>query len=191
MNIGISVFAAFFFSFLANQASAACYFYDHRNYDGILKSLGSNWENKSLGTFNDRISSVRVGNTCTATVNSDSNYTGTSRTITANTAYLGDTWNDVISSVKCSCASLTRSAILYSDRDFKGRQMFVSIGMPISNVTDYMNDLTSSVKVPKNCELTLYVDERFKGNSIAFKSDTAFIGNLFNDLTSAAVLKCK
>lgn len=94
---------------LAAPAHAGIMLYEHINYGGKTYNAGTGYQ-KSLGSFNDKTSSLKVsGRNVTATLYEDVNFRGAKsvafqkgspdlRTWATN-AWPGDTWNDRASSV--------------------------------------------------------------------------------------------
>ena len=87
--------------------ASAC-FYEHRDYGGRYTCWGVG-SNPSIGNFNDIISSIKILNGAVVTVYQHPGYAGKSRVITTSQAYLGDEWNDIISSIRITAPEKTAS----------------------------------------------------------------------------------
>src|SRR5207249_8174109 len=51
------------------------------------------------------------------------------------------------------------------------------------------NDQLSSLRVPEGWRVTLFSDARFSGMEKTFTSDTPWVGDDFNDITSAVLVE--
>jgi len=82
-------------------SSQAAEFFVDRNFAGRSVALPSgayDIERVEGSVGNDTISSIRVASGYQVTVYTDSGFAGRSKTFTADTAYVGDDFNDAISS---------------------------------------------------------------------------------------------
>lgn len=82
--------------------------YQNGNFGGKVLPLA---KGDSSGFFtkewNDQVSSIKVPDGCALTVYENNNYGGSSRTYPSGKhKWVGDGWNDKISSAKCSCTKL-------------------------------------------------------------------------------------
>lgn len=84
--------------------SPFCTVYEHANYRGWAMRISADQDMAYVGDpSNDLISSVRVNGGCQLVAYIDANYEGEERVFTQNTRYVGNNWNDQISSVSCQC----------------------------------------------------------------------------------------
>lgn len=75
---------------------------------------------------------------------------------------------------------------IYADRNFSGASMTLQAGTyDLTKPGAVGNDSISSVKVPSGWTVTLYADTGLQGASKAFTSDTAYVGDDFNDVASS------
>lgn len=87
----------------AETAATGCMAYEHRDFDGRRQDLGRNRHFSYVGDrMNDKISSFRVSRGCHVVVWEHRNKGGVS-TGFDECQYIGDDWNDSISSWSCIC----------------------------------------------------------------------------------------
>jgi predicted alpha-1,6-mannanase (GH76 family) len=93
---------------LASNFDKAFFFKDY-NYGGYTAALVPGRYTKAqlnaMGILDNDISSLTVPKGYTVTVYVNDNFSGTSTTFTANTSYVGASWNDTISSLVISAAA--------------------------------------------------------------------------------------
>lgn len=175
-------------------AQIACALYEHDNYRGhsLIIGAGQRFSNVGAG-WNDKASSVRVGPGCTLTLYQHSNFSGDQRTVTGDTASLGNLWNDQTSSASCQCTrGVDRFCRFYADVNFNGANRGVAENTSLRYVGDAWNDKISSVKVPQGCSLRVYQHRDFGGDSRVFAAgDYAAVGALWNDQASSLQCSCR
>jgi hypothetical protein len=90
----------------ATHAADRCIVYENKNFDGITLKLNMNQSVPALpDSIDNKISSVRVRQGCILVGFADTNFKGQSETWgPGDYAMLPEGWNDVISSVQCSCS---------------------------------------------------------------------------------------
>lgn len=75
--------------------------YQHSNFGGTSQVLGiGSTDMNGLSGGNDQVSSVKVSSGCTAYLYEHAGFQGRVLKITSDTSWVGDSWNDVVSSVK-------------------------------------------------------------------------------------------
>jgi hypothetical protein len=81
-----------------------CLAYLHRDFAGpaITQNAGRGWSYVG-GSWNDKISSLRMRSGCRVVAYQHRDYQGDSTVFRGDHRYVGDLWNDQISSWKCSC----------------------------------------------------------------------------------------
>jgi len=85
------------------QQPAGCTFYEHNNYGGQSVTLNPNEQVSFWGTtWDNKISSLRIGGNCRLTGYTRALYNGRDETYAGDTPSLGD-MNDRISSAQCVC----------------------------------------------------------------------------------------
>ncbi|MFZ1387769.1 MAG: peptidase inhibitor family I36 protein [Thiolinea sp.] len=177
---------------VVGAAQANCEVFEHINYDGGRFSVLPGQSMPSVGpAWNDRISSVKVTNSCRLIAFQHDNYDGDRRVFTANTSSVGNLWNDQISSLQCQCPTPPQPAcLMYEHINFTGAVL--PVRGKLNSVGTAWNDRVSSVRVPNNCQLTVYEHIDYDGDSRSFGAGaTASVGNLWNDQISSAVCSCR
>src|SRR5436190_22994704 len=88
----------------AAQAEDVCTAYEHANYGGAAEGLAANGETP-MTAMNDKISSFKIRNPgrCYVEVYQDRDYKGASAVWRQDVGFVGNNWNDKISSWKCVC----------------------------------------------------------------------------------------
>lgn len=88
---------------LAQQHS--CVAYQRPDYRGESWGLAAN---KSTGKshISNKISGFKIRSGCYVQAYAGEDYTGRNRRFSGDTPYVGDAWNDVISSWRCICSNL-------------------------------------------------------------------------------------
>jgi hypothetical protein len=77
------------------------------------------------------------------------------------------------------------NVIVYADANFAGARQELGPGQFDIGQLSIGNDTISSLRVPSGWTVTLYEHAGFQGRAKTFTSDTAYVGDDFNDLTSA------
>jgi len=100
-----SVIALFWCSASVARAGDRCIAYENSNFDGLALALNTNQSMPALeASIDNKISSVRVHPGCILVAFADANFKGTSQTWgPGDYPTLPKGWDDVISSVQCSC----------------------------------------------------------------------------------------
>jgi hypothetical protein len=76
--------------------------------------------------------------------------------------------------------------VIYADRDFAGDSMTLQAGTyDLTTPGAVGNDAISSVKVPSGWTVTLYENTGQQGASKSFTSDTAYVGDDFDNVASS------
>lgn len=168
---------------MKDTISAGCIrMYNDCNYSGSYLDLCNSVS--SIGsTYNDRISSIKLGSNTVAYLYQDSNYNGEAIVINSDTSCLtGYSFNDLISSVKIQPDP--GCVWLYKDCDYSGT--IYSYCNDSSFVGDSFNDEASSVKLGFGTTVKLYKDSNYGGSSVSLSSNTSCLtSNSFNDETSS------
>jgi hypothetical protein len=79
----------------------------------------------------------------------------------------------------------TLKATIYEHGDFQGISREVGVGSYGVSDIGFPNDVLSSLKVPQGLKVTLYEHGIDLGRSKVFTADASWVGNDFNDVTSA------
>jgi hypothetical protein len=84
--------------------NGGCVAYEDHNFQGDSQSLDLGWVFTYVGdSFNDEISSFRVASGCQVVAWEHSGKAGEMTYFASDTAFVGDRWNDRISSWACRC----------------------------------------------------------------------------------------
>src|SRR5437870_2514349 len=83
----------------------------------------------------------------------------------------------------------SRAVVIYVDADFQGGSQTLTPGRYDVEQLTIGNDQLSSLRVPEGWRVTLFSDARFSGMEKTFTSDTPWVGDDFNDYTSAVLVE--
>lgn len=75
--------------------------------------------------------------------------------------------------------------VIYSDRDYQGLSQELELGRYDVRQLAIGNDRLSSLRVSQGLRVILYEHGGFQGRTKKFTSDTPYVGNDFNDITSS------
>ena len=160
--------------------------YQHGDFQGISKDVPIGFYAVSaLGFPNDALSSLKVPQGLKVTLYEHNIGTGRSKVFTADAAWVGDDFNDVTSNIKVELLTSPLKATIYEHGDFQGISKEVPIGSYGVSEIGFPNDVLSSLKVPQGLKVTLYEHGIDQGRSKVFTADAAWVGDDFNDTTSA------
>jgi hypothetical protein len=187
--------------------------YEHSNYNGRalrLQGVGDyDYSTLASYSFNDLTSSIKLESGYYLQAFADAGFKGASAIFTGSTSYVGNGFNDKISSLRLvrgtpnssstidlsnygaayrQPSATTALATLYEHANYGGRPL------QLTRVGDYdyatlgarsFNDLISSIKLESGYYLQAYTDAGFKGASAIFTGSTSYVGNGFNDKISS------
>lgn len=85
------------------SSASGCALYEHDQFAGVVHRLKPGAMATTLHAFNDKTSSARVGPSCTLELFEHDDFRGERRILRQDTAALGASWNDRVSSAKCLC----------------------------------------------------------------------------------------
>ncbi len=168
------------------RLGAACSvtLYQDANYQGASQTIRLGGTDMHQLTFGgDQISSLTVSSGCTATLFEHPAYQGNSLSVSSDTAWVGDGWNDIVSSVR-----VTRNncqVTIFMDAYYQGASQTLRRGSHDMNTLSIGNDMLSSLKVSPGCTATLYEHAGYQGESLTISSDTDWIGGSWNDRISS------
>ena len=105
--IGVTILTIFAPCISVAGADNDCIVYENKNFQGVTLALKMNHSVPALSaSIDDKISSVRVRPGCILVGFADANFKGASQTWgPGDYPVLPKGWDDVISSVQCSCSS--------------------------------------------------------------------------------------
>ena len=187
--------------------------YEHSNYNGRalrLQGVGDyDYSTLASYSFNDLTSSIKLESGYYLQAFADAGFKGASAIFTGSTSYVGNGFNDKISSLRLvrgtpnssspfdlsnygaayrQPSATTALATLYEHANYGGRPL------QLTRVGDYdyatlgarsFNDLISSIKLESGYYLQAYTDAGFKGASAIFTGSTSYVGNGYNDKISS------
>lgn len=164
------------FDVLAEQPKVCFYKDSHYNGNSICAAEGDIMNILPL-RWNDRISSISVPRGMIVTVYEDSDFTGRSLTLKESVDFLSSEGakglNDAISSF-----SIRHATCFYEYDQFLGNSICLSGGEKMdlykgheTHIDRSLNDRISSIKVPKNMQVTLFKDDHYNGDSITLTED--------------------
>jgi hypothetical protein len=140
---------------------------------------------QARGVTDNDITSLTIPMGYVVTVYENDNFTGASKTFTANTTWLAD-WNDRITSLKI--VNIKGPVNVYQNINFTGYATGLEIGdytltqLQARGIED--NDITA-MKIAQGFKMTIYDGDNFTGASAEFTSDTGWIGATWNDKVSS------
>jgi hypothetical protein len=160
--------------------------YEHADFQGISKEvpIGS-YGVSELGFPNDVLSSLKVPQGLKVTLYEHGIDLGRSKVFTADASWVGNDFNDTTSAIKVELLTLPLKATIYEHANFQGISKEVPIGSYGVSELGFPNDVLSSLKVPQGLKVTLYEHGINLGRSKVFTADASWVGNDFNDTTSA------
>ena len=174
-------------------------FYRDSNFNGPLNKEylkeGEYTLNKlnELGVTNDTVSSLKINGDYIVTIYEHDNYKGRSKEFTKSSNWVGNDFNDILSSIKIK-QYIPPGVTFYKDANFKV-QMGKALPEGKYNLAQLQkmgiqNDAISSLKINGDLMVTLY-EHDFTGRSKTFYKDSNWVGNDFNDLTSSVSITKK
>lgn len=186
--------------------------YEHSNHGGrALRLQGAgDYDYSTLASFsfNDLTSSIKIESGYYLQAFTDAGFKGASAIFTGSTSYVGDGFNDKISSLRVvrgipsnslsgsmtgaasSSPQLTGGSVatIYEHSNYAGKPL----RLQGEGAYDYstllkhgFNDLTSSVQISPGYYMEAYADPGFKGASAIFTGHQSYIGDGFNDKISS------
>lgn len=101
----------------------------------------------------------------------------------------GDNQKWILSEVRPKSELFDKKATVYQHANYGGASQQLGLGSYDIHQLTVGNDQISSVKVPEGLRVTLYEHANFRGNHKILTSDTSYVGNDFNDKTSAILVE--
>lgn len=183
--------------------TVGAYLYEHSNYQGQVRPiLAGQSINITSNNWNDKVSSIQVAPNCTLRAYLDANFSPNPPLVFSpgNYSYVGNAYNDQISSVEVICTSYTASsnfwklgALVYADANYQGDLLPLSVqNYFFANLTQNgWNDRISSIQVAPNCTLFTYLDINYAPSpSISYTVNTSNVGSAYNDKISSMYVYC-
>jgi hypothetical protein len=194
---------------VTGPAVADVCFYEHANFQGrsFCAPLGAQqWSLASHG-WNDIISSIQLGSGGSVEVCEHEGFGGACQTLTSNSAYVGDWWNDRISSFRATADSGWDTSqwshggdgsfragdgevCFFEHADYQGRSFCERRGeRQWSLARTGWNDIISSIQVGPGVSIEVCEHEGFGGRCMTYDSSTSFVGDDWNDIISSFAVR--
>lgn len=158
--------------------------YEHKDYGGRSQELTVGRYNLDQLTIgNDIISSIKIPAGLIVTAYEHIDFQGSTKIFTDDTSYVGNDFNDKISSIVVELA-----ARIYEHADFQGKYQTLPLGSYNMKQLSIGNDKLSSIKIPSGLVVTLFEHADFQGRMKTFIEDTSYVGDDFNDITSGVMV---
>ena len=120
--------------------------YEHANYQGRSQELGlGKYDINHLTIGNDVLSSLKVPKGIRVTLYEHAGFQGRTRSFIADTAYVGNDFNDITSSIVVEEDG--KSVTIYEHANYQGRSQMLGVGKHDMGSL-FANDILSSLKVP-------------------------------------------
>ena len=81
-----------------------CMYYEHANFEGKRSSIPGGIRRRLGSEWDDEISSIACNPYCNLTVYEYRDFNGAGHTFSGNISFVGEAWNDDISSMVASCS---------------------------------------------------------------------------------------
>ena len=143
------------------------------------------WRLVQLGTQSYRIDSVQSGKVLDVRGGSTAEGNPIQQYKSNGTA--AQQW--ILSEVVPKSVLFDKKATVYQHTNYGGASQELGLGSYDIHDLTVGNDQISSVKVPEGLRVTLYADANFRGSHKMFTSDASYVGNDFNDKTSAILVE--
>ncbi|MBD2203612.1 peptidoglycan DD-metalloendopeptidase family protein [Calothrix sp. FACHB-1219] len=162
--------------------------YEHANFGGRIKTLEAReytnlfFDTASGGNWNDFISSIDIPEGWIVEGYADINFSGQKVIFDSSKSYVGNDWNDKISSLK-----VYQVPTFYEHDKFGGNVLTLAPGdysslLSLSNGSGgNWNDFISSIEIPKGWIVEGYEHINFGGQKYVFDSSKSYVGNDSND----------
>merc|ERR1711939_551258 len=174
------------------QAAVGCMvdFYQHHKYLGARHRYTANAPRL---VANDQMSSLRLRRGCCVTIYEHVNYAGRSKKICGDTSYIGNDWNDKVSSEKLQGRGVGSLKIgpdapkprcyvdFYQHSNYRGARDHYTTNVNLVR----RNDDMSSLKVPAGCCAIIYEHSNYHGKQRHLCGSTGYVGNDWNDKVSS------
>ena len=169
------------------------FFYKDINYGGAAWGLPVGAYNTAAlvakGIKDNDITSYTIPAGYQVTFYKNDNFQGETTTVTGNNAWIGNAWNDSISSLIVNPAGI---ATFYKDCNYTGAMVSLNPGtytLSQLQARGIVNDDISSLKVSSGYKVTLYTDDNFTGTSLVKTADDAcLVDDSFNDKATSLIV---
>jgi hypothetical protein len=163
--------------------------YSSKGYAGGVAALypGSYSSFSGLDIGNDSASSIRVPNGWSVTLYENTNYGGSSVTLTGDVFDLGgNSFNEKASSMVVTGPSGS-FPVIYKDANYAGTSQTLRPGLYTSGELAFGNDAASSLTVPTGWKVTLYEDGSFSGTTVTYTASASSFVNFDNKTSCVRV----
>ncbi|EPX62627.1 hypothetical protein D187_008815 [Cystobacter fuscus DSM 2262] len=162
------------------------------NFGGGAQALAPGVYNQgAFGLGDNTVSSLTVPPGWTVTLYEHPNFYGRRKTFTSNTAYVGDDFENITSAIIVQGPSNTGPAVIFNDVQLQGGGGVQALAPGVYNLAAIgMGDnAVSSLMVPSGWTVTLYEHPNFYGRRKTFTSNTTYVGDDFENITSAIIVQ--
>jgi hypothetical protein len=155
--------------------------FEHADYEGQSAVLQpGDYQYGLLGIADNSLSSVLVPDGYRVRLYSGNYFTGSVLTLTSHSRYVGDGFNDIVSSAK-----VDEGAQIFQHAHYEGAAQFLPIGSYNTAALGIGDNALSSLKVPRGLIVELY-DNDARTNLIGeFSESASFVGADLNDRASS------
>lgn len=180
-----------------NTSRSVAIIYADANFEGRRKAfrLGS-YNSNRLGIGANQLSSLRIIGGYAIRAYSNPNFSGRSRLFTSSTGFVGNDWNDKISSLKVirynggstggGNTNVNRNLVyIYSGKNYTGRKKGFGVGRYNMSQLGIGNDNLSSIRVPKGYKVVLFQDANFRGGQRILLNSRSALNPSWNNRTSS------
>ena len=141
----------------------------------------------------DAISSIRISGNVKVRICGRTNLRGRCQDVNENQAYVGDRWNDRISSFRVVRTSAggqddrvaADQACFYRQRGFRGRRLCLAAGETRERLPQNWDDQISSVRIGRRAEAAVCNRPGIRGRCVKITRDLEFVGNRLDDRISS------
>ena len=166
--------------------------YEHRDFKGKVWSTGNGAFATTISNFNDTISSIMVEPGYRVIAYEHVNFGGKYKIFEGNVTYVGDEFNDMISSFRVERATLANAvkAEVYEHINYGGlcQQLLEGSYPQIDGLMFVGNDTISSIRVVPGYQLAAYEHINYGGRFVVYTSNTPALGD-FNDVISSIIVR--
>ncbi len=174
------------------QAANTVCFYEHANHRGrrlcaaageVIRQVPANWK--------DAISSLQIKGDISVQVCERSRMRGRCREFEKDTGFVGDRWNDQISSFRVSelvepiKPQARNSVCFFEHAKYRGKRLCANAGQADRRIGQEWNDRISSLKLRGAVSVQVCEKARFGGRCREFSRDQEFVGDRWNDKISS------
>lgn len=155
--------------------------YSDRDFGGESQALlPGSYDMGQLTIGNDTLTSVRIPPGWAVTLYEHEHTRGRSKTFTADTAYVGDDFDDLTSSLEVHATGA--GVVVYAERNFRGPNQTVVLGSDFRQLSEVGVTTIRSLTVPSGWAATLFEKDFQQGRSKTFAGDAVYVGDDFDNM---------